>query len=718
MATDLERLVVQLSADTKQYQNALNKALGVTNRQAGAIEKRFRDVNKNVSGSIIGIGRLAAGAFAGSAVVREFTLLSEAATRIDNSLKVAGISGSELERVYQALSKAAKDNGAPIEALANLYGKAAQAQKELGVSSDELITFSANVALALRVAGTDAQSASGALLQLGQALGSGKVQAEEFNSILEGAPTIAQAVAAGLKEAGGSVSQLKALVVDGKISSEAFFRAFEAGAVILEQKAANATFTLGGATENLWTALTSVVREFNNSTGASENFAKGINSAADAVGGFDVSGMIQQLRNARGELDGFLADFGNARIFERLNELLGVTNSDGSVVNPDVSSAQTKIAGLEQDIDLLQQAIKKNADLAIDNTEALARLREVREELARVRAETVNLPATIGGYGIGPDGLKTTSGGGFKAPFTPLEGMPAELTPRVRTVSIDDFKAPPGGKGRGGRSKDDDYEREIQQIKERTESVRALYDAQSLLNPLIDDYGFAVEKAQAKQELLTAAESAGKKITPELAQEIDRLAGAYATAVAASEQLAEKQDEIRQRAEEAMATAKDLASSMIDGFLEGEKAADILAGGLKRIGSALINDVLNSIFKVKNASGGGLLDGLFSFLSGGSAAADPWSGLRGVGAPAAGVTALSGAKALSAPALPRLATQAVANGGSPQRVDIHVDVSGARGDKDIVDMVSRGVSAGIREYDRDAGPSMVQRVINDPRARG
>ena len=106
--------------------------------------------------------------------------------------------------VYNRLRESALKNAAPLETLVTLYGRVALVQKELGVSQAEMLNFTDKIALALRVAGTDAQSASGALLQLSQALGSGVVRAEEFNSILEGALPIAQAAAAGLKEAGGS----------------------------------------------------------------------------------------------------------------------------------------------------------------------------------------------------------------------------------------------------------------------------------------------------------------------------------------------------------------------------------------------------------------------------------------------------------------------------------------------------------------------------------
>ncbi|RAS16116.1 tape measure protein [Ensifer adhaerens] len=529
-ATDLERLVVQLSADLKGYQNSLNKARGITNRQLGQIQKQASTTGKAMTASLVQAGAAVAGAFIFSDVLRGLGSLSEAATRIDNSLKVAGLSGAELERVYEGLSKAALANGAPIETLASLYSKAAQAQKELGVTSEELLGFTNNVALALRVAGTDAQAASGALLQLGQALGSGKVQAEEFNSILEGAPTIAQAAAAGLKEAGGSVSQLKQLVVDGAISSEAFFRAFEAGSVILEEKAARSTATIGQATNNLYTALTKVTREFNNSTGASQNFAQGINSAASAINSFDVSGLVQKIRDAKDEFDGFLSSLGNAQVFKDLNDLLGTTDGAGNVINLDKEQAEDDVNALEHEVQTLQDRIKLNTELGFDNGEAIARLNEVLGKLAQVRAAAAAMPDVVGGFQLGENGIETVPAEGVGAPTTSLGGPRTRGGKRkakaVAPVSMVDFKPPSGGGGGGGGVRKrggggggggggaNEFQRETEQIRERTEAIRAETEAQAGLNPLIDDYGYTLEFAASKQDLLNAAKQAGLTITP------------------------------------------------------------------------------------------------------------------------------------------------------------------------------------------------------------
>jgi hypothetical protein len=161
------------------------------------------------------------------------------------------------------------------------------------------------------------------------------------------------------------------------------------------------------------------------------------------------------------------------------------------------------------------------------------------------------------------------------------------------------------GKSSGSGKRLDDYEQMKKRIAESTAAIIAETEAQKLLNPTIEDYGFALEKARASHELLAAAKEADKTITPELAAEIDRLAEAYAQASVQSEQLAEKQNEIREAAENAMSTAKDVTRGIVDGFLEGEKAADVFANALKRIGSALLDDVFNNMFKIQNLGGGG-----------------------------------------------------------------------------------------------------------------
>ena len=89
-------------------------------------------------------------------MLRGIQNFSDAATRIDNALKVAGLSGEELEKVYGRLRDSAIKNAAPVESLVELFGRATLVQKELGVSTEDLLQFTDKVSVALRVQGKSA----------------------------------------------------------------------------------------------------------------------------------------------------------------------------------------------------------------------------------------------------------------------------------------------------------------------------------------------------------------------------------------------------------------------------------------------------------------------------------------------------------------------------------------------------------------------------------
>ncbi|MEZ2132464.1 MULTISPECIES: tape measure protein [unclassified Sinorhizobium] len=597
-ATDLERLVVQLSADIKKYENSLNRALGVTNKQARAIENRFAKMSSTINSGAANAAIAAGKAFALIGGAQGLKTITDTATRIDNALRVAGLSGQELEGVYQQLFAAATKNAAPLETLVTLYGRLSLVQKELGVSQQQIVSFTSNIALALRAGGTSAQEASGALLQLSQALGGGVVRAEEFNSILEGAPTIAQAVAAGLKEAGGSVATLRNLMLDGKISSEVFFKAFEAGAPVLEQRVAGSVLTIDQRLTNLGTSLVNAAREFNESAKAGETFGNAIDQVTTFVNGVNFDNLITQIQGVIGALNGGIAavnNFANA-----IGSLSGLDNVGKLLTG---GAAQKSFLGGALTI-TSTKAIEDRINGAFEaNVENVSQL---TEEAIR------NSVLGKGGTATTPKGVR-------------LPAAPAATA--VKPVSINDFAAPKsssggsgGGRKGGGRSADD-YRREIEQIKERTTALQAETAAMAQVNPLINDYGFALEKARAESDLLAAAQKEGMAITPALRANIEQLATGYANASVAANRLSESQDRARQTADEFKDMSKDVASGFISDLRSGASAADALSNALNKVLDKLIDIGLNSIFE--GGGGGGFLGGLFSlfgFAKGGIAA--------------------------------------------------------------------------------------------------
>lgn len=103
------------------------------------------------------------------------------------------------------------------------YQATADAVSKLGLmagdafsSSEEIIAFMEQVNKQFTIAGTEAAGIGAAMLQLTQAMGSGVLRGEEYNSILEQAPNIIQAIADYMEVPKG---QLKDMAAEGLITA-------------------------------------------------------------------------------------------------------------------------------------------------------------------------------------------------------------------------------------------------------------------------------------------------------------------------------------------------------------------------------------------------------------------------------------------------------------------------------------------------------------------
>lgn len=286
-ATDLERLVVQLSADFKGYERGVSRARGVTNREFSAIERRAQSMNRNLDniGKGFGRGLIAPLAGVGAALtVAEVIKYADAWKQAGNALKVSGVPAEKMTATLDRLFNIAQGAGADLGATVTLFSRLSQSAGELGATEEQLFKFTTGIGDALKVAGTDAGAASGALLQLSQALGGAVVHAEEFNSINEGARPILQAVANGMDKAGGSVSKLRAMVLDGNVTSKEFFAAFLKGSGELAKQAASASTTFGQAFQKIENAFTKYIGQTDESLGASRRLIVGLEALANNFG--------------------------------------------------------------------------------------------------------------------------------------------------------------------------------------------------------------------------------------------------------------------------------------------------------------------------------------------------------------------------------------------------------------------------------------------------
>jgi GH24 family phage-related lysozyme (muramidase) len=186
------------------------------------------------------------------------------------------------------------------------------------------------------------------------------------------------------------------------------------------------------------------------------------------------------------------------------------------------------------------------------------------------------------------------------------------------------------------RSPTEVFQGDVAEVQKRIDVMNAEYAAQARLNPLINDYGFAVEKAKIQQQLLSEAQKAGVTVTPELAASIEALAGNYAKASAATEGLKASQDQLQKSAEAFRDLGRDVVGGFISDLRSGKSATEALAGALDRVIDKLLDVSLDSLFSAGGLFGGGK-GGLFGGLlipgilhSGGVAGSDGYGHGRAV----------------------------------------------------------------------------------------
>jgi tape measure domain len=195
-------------------------------------------------------------------------------TNLNNRLRLVTDGQAQFVAAQENVLRIAKETRQPLEATAELYQRIATNQKELGLSGQGVADIVETISKAMVVSGTSAQGAQAALVQLGQAFASGTLRGEELNSVLEQAPALANAIAAGL---GVPIGKLRELGKAGELTAEQVIGALQDQADEIDAAFGKMDTTIGQALTNVRTNLTEIIGRFSEATGAASGLASAIN---------------------------------------------------------------------------------------------------------------------------------------------------------------------------------------------------------------------------------------------------------------------------------------------------------------------------------------------------------------------------------------------------------------------------------------------------------
>lgn len=266
-----QKAVMETDDELKKMINDLNKAEKAANPLAGTMSKLFR---------------MAAGGFVVKMGIDQTDLYTNNKARL--SLINDGLqTQAELQqKIYAAAQRSRGEYSAMVDSVSKLGLLAGDAFS----SNNEIIAFTEQLNKAFTISGATTENRNAAMLQLTQAMAAGRLQGDEYVSIMENAPMLIGAIS---KYTGKTKGELKELSSEGYITSDMIKNALFAASDDINAKFEKMPKTFG----SVWTqiknfatmefgALMERINGFlNSSTGASmiSGITAGVSFLADAI---------------------------------------------------------------------------------------------------------------------------------------------------------------------------------------------------------------------------------------------------------------------------------------------------------------------------------------------------------------------------------------------------------------------------------------------------
>ncbi|HIE0044076.1 TPA: tape measure protein [Serratia marcescens] len=245
------------------------------NARLDEMEGRFNSTGKAVGSTEKAFSSLSRVAVSLSAAlsVQQVAQYANAWVDVNNKLVNAVRPTEQLADVTQRVFDISQETRSGLEATATLYGRLERATRSAGTSTEDLAKLTTTINKGLVVSGATAEEASSTMIQLSQALASGVLRGEEFNSISENGSRLAVALADSL---GVTVGQLRSMAAEGKLTTDVVVKGLLSQGDVIAKEFGNTIQTMGQAFQIAGNNITKFV-------GESSTVRSGIAAFNDAV---------------------------------------------------------------------------------------------------------------------------------------------------------------------------------------------------------------------------------------------------------------------------------------------------------------------------------------------------------------------------------------------------------------------------------------------------
>lgn len=242
-AAALEQAIGRMEKAFSSMAKGVQSSTQAVNQSLNEIKEQSGRTATAIEGTAGMIGRFASAA-AIIAVGKAFVDMADKVTLADARLKLVTKTADDYNTAQQEIYRIAQANNIGIMEATSLYTKLHPAVVRLGGGVQETGAITDAFSMSMRISGASAQEAAAATLQFGQALGSGKLQGDEFRTMTEAAPRLLQALSDGM---GVPIEKLKQMGSEGKLTSDVIGNALIKQVDALRNETAGLPDTVGGA---------------------------------------------------------------------------------------------------------------------------------------------------------------------------------------------------------------------------------------------------------------------------------------------------------------------------------------------------------------------------------------------------------------------------------------------------------------------------------------
>jgi tape measure domain-containing protein len=569
--------------------DAAVRSFGALGNSLGSTGSAFVSVAGRAGGAAAAIAAVAVGVVAaGSAIARAGDQATESLAR----LQAATGSFGAAEKVYQNLYALSQQTGVAISESANAFARFAIAAREIGATNDQVLALVRTVQQAGIIAGASTTETSATVMQLGQALASGRLQGDELRSVLENMPTLAEALA---RELGASVGELRKMGEAGKLTADVVMPALIRAGQSLNAEFEKMPPTMGRAFSILGEAMSRFAGDLDRALGLSQGIARAAQAAAAAVNQGRVAvGLGTPMEQASAGYD---------RSRDRLAVL------DQQIANAETALAETAMPGGTRGI------MRRNLENLRGEREAALRelqtfitrrsqLEREAQEASEAETYTASQRAIIAGRRADQARLEEL----YKA-LDKERGVRAEHAERVQQIDALAARGAIEGEeaSRLRAAADKDRDEALARLADRTETTRAtterLTEAERAYQRLVERGTSLAEGAATEQEkyaeqvkALDAALAAARITQDQYNRTLTQLDPAARAAREASAKAEQEAQQFAERSRNALASIGEnaldrIGNGLVNAFAMGGKAAIDFGSIARQVVASVVTDM-------------------------------------------------------------------------------------------------------------------------------